>query len=562
MSGAQTQATTEATAEGAALPDGLALYRIEMRTKEASTIPEADDLAKGWEHDFITTRLGVRSGKQSDLSPSQNVALIDEQKRREDIAGRRLQEIDAYADFLRARGAIVSSYYCRVAAPPSAGEKTSPEPDLTSFIAAPISDEAAIRALHESPLLEIASIEQIRPEHLLTIAADRKRFWHLPAPQPADDPTTYAMRVRAIGDLEADAKLWQMVGGSVAHFEHMRQMRRRSFAPDEKVSFLVEGLIPRDVITLLVGARKRGKSGWLADLAVTVASGGGEFCGFTVPKGACQGIAVLIVGEDNEAVLRETIAAMDPDAEAAGLYPIVGDNRALADILKDFNSVPAVSLLVVDPARKYLAAGDEDGSGPWNEFFIQLEGFIARHKGCAVVVAHHPKGNGRLTSLEEVVEAARGSTVIRDRPRVHIGFLRRGDVKTIGIPVIDGAAQHNMPPTVPMFTGAVQLVRDPNTMRHKRLAPGEAAIAAPRSAPQERLSSDACAVAAAVRRITGEGGRVTRTGAASLFKKQVPELAGKSRREVEAAVDAAIDTGLIENGPSGLRVRRPSGADG
>ncbi len=153
-------------------------------------------------------------------------------------------------------------------------------------------------------------------------------------------------------------------------------MQRRHFEPDEKVRFLVEGLIPRDAITLLVGARKRGKSGWLTELAVTVASGGGEFCGLPVPGDACNGVAVLIYGEDSEAVLREMLAAMDPNANATALYSIAGGNRSLTDILKDFDTTPVVSLLVVDPARKYLAGNDEDGSGGWNDFFNELQGFV------------------------------------------------------------------------------------------------------------------------------------------------------------------------------------------
>jgi hypothetical protein len=133
----------------------------------------------------------------------------------------------------------------------------------------------------------------------------------------------------------------------------------------------------------------------------------------------------------------------------------------------------------------------------------------------------------------------------------------RAGTTTLAIPKAQGVPQHNMPPSAEMFDGEITLARDPSTMRHHPVSgtlPPTVASESVALAPAA-IAGELAAVVAAVRRITAEGGRVTCTGPASLFKRQAPELASVSRRRVEALVDAALEQELLQNSSAGLSMR-------
>ncbi len=91
-------------------------------------------------------------------------------------------------------------------------------------------------------------------------------------------------------------------------------------------------------------------------------------------------------------------------------------------------------------------------------------------------------------------------------------------------------------------------------MRHTR-AGNDDTIARTQAPPADsRDAAPVAAIVTAVGRIVADGGRVTRTGAMSLFKQKdkAPELVGVSRRQMEDAIDAAIELGQLKNGTNGL----------
>jgi hypothetical protein len=537
------------------LPDGLALYWIELKFSPDLSLDDALD--EEWREDFVWQKLGVLNwDKRLDsLSPHQNVALNQEQERREMIAVREREKFEAFKDFLRSRGAIVASGSFRVLPPPSAGEVAPEPPSATSFLVA--ESEDIVRALHESPLSEILSIEKAWPSRLFAAATNSKWVCRLPEVLPEDDAISYAMRARPTGDLEADAKLWELVGRNVEAFNRMRRTQRRETTSDAGATFLVERLIPRGKITLVVGAKKTGKSTLMTELAVTAARGGGEFCGLSVPAEACKGTVVLICGEDDEETLFARLERMDPDQTAIRLYASPNDDKTLADIIAVVDQMPAVSAVIIDPLRQYLE-GNEDSSDAVSAFYNQLLGLI-RRKGCAVIVVHHPGKADTFSSLAAVVQSARGSSTLLDRPRVLIGMMRRGERTVLGIPVIDGKRQHNITPPELMIEDEIALVLDPVTMRHERVGAARAAKSDPPkgASAQEttkttRGSNDVERVVAATQRLVGEGARVTRTGANSLYKLKPPELAGMSRRQIEAAVGLTVEGGRLRDGPTGV----------
>lgn len=92
---------------------------------------------------------------------------------------------------------------------------------------------------------------------------------------------------------------------------------------------------------------------------------------------------------------------------------------------------------------------------------------------------------------------------------------------------------HNIPPSQPMFEGERILRFDRETQRH---------MPVDRSTP-DAAPDDQGRALAALRLVTGEGKRVTRTGAHELYKHDCPELAGVPRRKVQELVNALIAAG-------------------
>jgi hypothetical protein len=300
------------------------------------------------------------------------------------------------------------------------------------------------------------------------------------------------------------------------------------------VAFLVDALIPRAAITLLIGKRKSGKSTLLTELGVYVARWDAMWAGFQLAQPhEGRGAVLLFSGEDSAAVSGERIKYLDPESKA-GLIRIFDGSDDLKNTLAKWERA-RISLVIIDPMRKYLA-GDEDGSNGPSEFMGFLEDF-AKKTGAAVVIAHHTKRGSPVSSLSQVVDAIRGSGAIADRPRAILGLIRHANgVTGLGIAVDDGQPQHNIPPSQPMFEGERLLQRDAATQRHIPVDPD-----APQVVPDDMLSG----VVGAVRRANDAGKPITQTGPKELWKLGDPALAGKVRTTVRDAVTAGIASGKL-----------------
>ncbi|WP_176524988.1 AAA family ATPase [Caenispirillum bisanense] len=327
-------------------------------------------------------------------------------------------------------------------------------------------------------------------------------------------------------------ELHRLSGGDLKVARRLYEGRAKSPAPP---SFLVDGLIPRGYVTILVGGRKTGKSTLTTELAAVAGAGGGEWCGFKVLPEACEGLSLLLAGEDGDDMIAARLEAMDPDEQAFRLMPHAQEGRPLADVLAEYEQAE-VSLLVVDPARKFLK-GNEDESEHVNDLMTRLEDF-ARRKRCAVILVHHIRKDAQPRSLNEIPLAARGSSVFLDRPRVILGLVRSGDETILGIPAPQGTPLTNLPTSM-MYLGQRRLRRDPNTFRH--ISPDAAVKRAGATAEPEAVE----AVLRAVARLTSEGAKVTRTGQAGIFELRPDELAGLPRAKVRAAVDMLVNEGRL-----------------
>lgn len=307
--------------------------------------------------------------------------------------------------------------------------------------------------------------------------------------------------------------------------------RRSGTAKPKPIEFLVPGLIPRGCVTVLVAPKKTGKSTLLTELAYTVASGGGSWCGFDIPANACTGIALLFCGEDSEAVIEDRLGRMGPVPNDLVWY-----GNATDDLAKELDGLADahVSLVVVDPSRKYYA-GDEDGSDQPNTFMTMLERFAAK-KNCPVVFSHHPKKGPPPATLLDVARSARGSGIWLDRPRVILAMLRRADETLLGVPVEYGNPLHNFPQEM-MFAGERRLRRDEKSHRHVMMGSPNAI---------DPAESDVLPlVEAEVRRSLDEGRTLTKTGKNGVYEYNFPSLQSLSRRQIHGAVDALVARGVL-----------------
>jgi hypothetical protein len=340
-------------------------------------------------------------------------------------------------------------------------------------------------------------------------------------------------------DLENFSELSDACNGDVATMESA--MERHDAEPPSQ-SFLVPGLIPRGVITLLGGNRKIGKSTVAVELAVAVARREKEWLGFPIDTSQ-RGFSVCCFGEDHPGEVTRRIERMTGAGTPPLLQTIPYDGREIDDILSDLGP-QKVSFLSIDPARKYYR-GDEDGSDAPSEFLTKLETF-AQAKNCAVLLSHHLKKNVNPRTLSEVAIQLRGSSVFVDRARVTLAMLRKGNETHIGIPAPDGVPLHNFGPST-MFSGVRRLGRNEANFRHISLDAPTAA-----STPKAAHTPSTDSVLGAARGLIGAGERVTRTGKAGLFERKPAALAGMPRAAVRSAVDVLIGQGLLDSDDGGV----------
>ena len=314
-------------------------------------------------------------------------------------------------------------------------------------------------------------------------------------------------------DLQDRLARWEQAGRSIDIYRRLGRRRDR-LEGSERIEWLVKGLIPKRMVVLAGGAREIGKSTMMLELAVAVALRklGATWLGQALNPSACQGLAVLLTGKDTDAVINSRLEHLDPEDRAAGIVVYALDGRPLSEIAEEIARMPNVSLIVVDPARRYIQ-GDEDGSGGVNDFFATLETIVQR-TGATVVVVHHLTKNAKPANLQQVRESIRGSSVFLDRPRVVLGCFRRDNTTVIG------GVKSNLPPGYQVVP-AIHLRRDPETLRHtvETAAPGETRTSVGQDDLQRKVLD-------AIRQLNNGKERVTRAGDNEVWAKHTRELEG------------------------------------
>ena len=211
--------------------------------------------------------------------------------------------------------------------------------------------------------------------------------------------------------------------------------------PPPVAPWILDGLIPRGLPSLLAGPPKAGKTTLALDLAIAVATGGSALGGRCANGlGRPAGVGLITV-EDQRAQLAETVRQLlagrgitDSSTFAANLHAwnerdglrLPRDFARLADELVRLK----IEVLFIDPLAAVFE-GDENSTADATAF---VDGWTAacRKSGAGIAVLAHEGKTPAGAPTRDAVNAPRGSSAFAGGAR-HIVRLRRGKGGTITV---------------------------------------------------------------------------------------------------------------------------------
>jgi KaiC/GvpD/RAD55 family RecA-like ATPase len=301
-----------------------------------------------------------------------------------------------------------------------------------------------------------------------------------------------------------------------------------SAGTSSKVSFLVDGLVQRGAISLVVAAAGTGKSTGLSELAASVAANQEErtWLGQRINYDEGRRLVIYLAGEDAADMVDFWRAKYEDTSRRLISYP--QDERSFSEIVELIERMRNVALVIVDPARYYLAGG-EMSDDKVNEFLL-LVARLARNTGAAVVMTHHLTKDAQPKSLEDFKSMMRGLQLWIDRARMVIGMRRRNDQVVVGV------VKHNVPPQFPIMPERVFRL-DGESLR---LVP----VGKPGIAPAVS-SADQLRVLQEIRALNGASQPVFKSGKRGAHALAGDRLAGLSRDTVISIIDDLLALGAV-----------------
>jgi hypothetical protein len=362
------------------------------------------------------------------------------------------------------------------------------------------------------------------------------------APTPDETIGEYAVRIATPAErFTSVVRAWHDCKGSASLF---RAMTRRYSQSAEPSSFAVDGLLPSQAVSLLVGQSGIGKSTIALQMAACVASGG-DFCGLPVRNG----YAVYITAEDSEAVIFSRLDPMSQSFTDLSKVIVLGrqDNMPIEAMLREIAALENVSLVIVDTVAAFCPRVND--GGPAREFMQALSDFAIARK-CAVLALHHVNKGVGSKSARSVFTGAKGSNEFTNAARIVLTLHVEGNLRVMGI------GKMNLSGNTPSLAEPLRLQYDAATEMHTPIIPP--VIAAPADARQSDIitpdkshtskatkPSDAELAAVVILRERKAGKPVHLTGDKELFKVKAPELQGWSRTRCRVAHREASDAGLV-----------------
>lgn len=277
--------------------------------------------------------------------------------------------------------------------------------------------------------------------------------------------------------IEHNLTFFNLVARDISLFEATGTDRK---SKDESFEFFVEGWLPKGSVTVMGATGGTGKSSLAHRLAIMASIDWRDdeepkWLGMPINKQFAKGLVIYFSGEDSAAIVNARAKMVDPEGRSTrlmlqrndfGMTP-EGKRANIGHFLEKLRKLPEVSLIVIDPARKYLE-GDEDDSEVVSDFFEAIEDF-AIEKKCGMVVVHHLIKNAHPKDTRDIYDMLRGSQVFIDRPRAVIGMMREGPYTVVGL------SKNNIPPNLGSIQGERLFVRDPDRLDLVQL-PGKEGI--------------------------------------------------------------------------------------
>ncbi|WP_281508653.1 AAA family ATPase [Wolbachia endosymbiont (group B) of Pandemis cinnamomeana] len=210
--------------------------------------------------------------------------------------------------------------------------------------------------------------------------------------------------------------------------------------------FLVEGLFPLGVTSIVAAMGDTGKGMLLLDLALKVISDKDQICGFgSLVKE--HGSVVIFSAEDDADEIHRRLERLDPKCErlkhkdklfivplpnVRGSLTILRNVRGkiveispeFESIMKQLEEIKDLKLIVFDPLASFIHA-DINADPAVGDYLMCLLSDLACSTGASIITAHHmrkPKGEKPILTVEQARDAIRGTSALVNGVRCSYAF--------------------------------------------------------------------------------------------------------------------------------------------
>ncbi len=220
----------------------------------------------------------------------------------------------------------------------------------------------------------------------------------------------------------------------------------RFIGPVPEQKFLVEGLFPLGVTSILAAMGDTGKGMLLLDLALKVASRKDQPCGFG-PLVTEHGSVVIFSAEDDMSEIHRRLERLDSQCERLKykdrlfIVPLPNVSGSLTIIksvsgkvietspefeliTKQLNKIKNLKLIVFDPLASFVHA-DLNPAPAVGDYLISLLSDLAGSTGASIITAHHmrkPKSEKPISTVEQARDAIRGTSALVNGVRCSYAF--------------------------------------------------------------------------------------------------------------------------------------------
>ncbi|MBA8757810.1 AAA family ATPase [Wolbachia pipientis] len=226
----------------------------------------------------------------------------------------------------------------------------------------------------------------------------------------------------------------------------------RFVGPVPKQRFLVEGLFPLGVTSILAAMGDTGKGMLLLDLALKVASSIDQVCGFGPPVTE-HGSVVVFSAEDDTNEIHRRLERLDPKCERlkykdrlfivplpniGGSFTILKNVRGkvveispeFESVMKQLSKVKDLRLIIFDPLASFIHA-DLNADPAVGDYLMCLLSDLACSTGASIITAHHMrklKGEKPISTVEQARDAIRGTSALVNGVRCSFAFWPVEDI--------------------------------------------------------------------------------------------------------------------------------------